>query len=223
MRVLLLFSLLLVLCGGLATVAPADQHVTLIPPGIDPVPPYTGDPRVPCDTLLRYDDGTDDDPGSGPTLGWYTGVDYQFLGVRFTPPAGGSYKVQSASWYSDFWIFPGNVDVTVTDLSNPANTTTATIAVTGGGTWEVEFTTPICIPQGGEYSVMICPQPGVFGVCGNDAGSPPAGRSKWVGTGGGCTMVNDAGTNYMIWSCVTPCGVVPDQPITWGTIKGLYR
>jgi hypothetical protein len=222
MRAFLVVSFLILLCGGLAAVASAEQHVTAIPPGIDPVPPSTDGPRVPCDMLLRYDDGSDDTPGSGPTLGYWTGVDYQFLGVRFTPPGGASYLVQSASWYSDFWVLAGQVDVTATDLSDPTNTTTATIAVNNGGTWEVEFTSPICIPAGGDYSIMICPHVGCFGVVGQDL-SGSAGRSYWSMSPGGCTLVNPTTDNYMIWSCVTPCAPVPANQTTWGTIKGLYR
>jgi hypothetical protein len=220
MRLLLAVLVVSACFGALASVAVAEQHITIAPPGVDILPPGPGD-RVPCDTQLRYDDGVDDTPGSGPTLGWYTSSNYQFLGVRFTPPADQSYKVQSASWYSDFWITAGNVDVTVTEWNNPSNTTTATIAVTGAGTWEVEFATPICIPQGGEYVVMLCPQRYAFGVVGQDL-SAPDGRNYWSATD--CGPVNaSSGDDYMLWSCVTPCGATPIETHSWGHVKSLYR
>jgi len=218
---LLLAALVVGVCfGALATVASAE-HITFLPEGIEIVPP-SDDVRVPCDTQLRYDDGTDDTPGSGPTLGWYTSSLYQFLGVRFTPAADQSYMVQSASWYSDFWVLNGNVDVEVQEWGNPTNMTSATINVTGGGTWEVEFATPICIPQGGEYVIMICPQQNVFGVVGQDL-SGSAGRSYWVANPNGCTPMNQTSDNYMIWSCVTPCGSTPVEGKSWGQVKTLYR
>jgi len=220
MRFLVGAFLVVVFCGGLVSVSEAE-HTTLIPPGMEPATPG-GDTRVPCDILIRYDDGSDDDSGSGPTLGWYSSVNYQFLGVRFTPSANASYKVQSASWFSDFWVLPGNVDVEVMEWNNPGNSTTATINVTGGGLWEVEFANPICIPQGGEYAVMLCPQAGTWGVVGQDLAAPD-GRSYWVGDPGGCSPVNPAGTDYMIWSCVTPCGGTPVETSNWGRIKSIYR
>src|SRR5512141_2035461 len=83
---LLLIALMVTACfGALASVA-AGEHITIAPNGVDIVPPGQGG-RVPCDIQLRYDDGIDDTPGSGPTLGWYAPGQYQFLGVRFTPPA----------------------------------------------------------------------------------------------------------------------------------------
>ncbi|MDM7915987.1 MAG: hypothetical protein QUU85_12095, partial [Candidatus Eisenbacteria bacterium] len=157
MKKLLIGFAVLALCSSFAALAAADApHRTPLPEGGVIVPPG-GDPRVPCDQLIRYDDGTDDSPGSGPTLGYWGGTDHQFLGVVFTAPAGGDFQVQSASWYSDFWVYPGVVNVTVYEVADPTNTTTETIDVTGGGTWEVEFTSPICVPGGTDYAVMLCP------------------------------------------------------------------
>jgi hypothetical protein len=192
-----------------------------LPPGGEIVPPSDADPRVPCDVLIRYDDGTDDTPGSGPTLGWWSSVDHQFLGVVFAGPAGYDHQVQSASWYSDFWVWGALVDVTVYEMGNPANTTTETINVTGGGTWEVEFTAPICVPAGHEYVVMVCPQPGVWGVIGEDYSAPDY-RSYW--TPSTCDPVNSlGGDDLMVWSCVTACGGVPVEEASWGEIKRIYR
>jgi hypothetical protein len=217
----LLAALMVTACfGALATVATAE-HYTVAPQGVDIVPPGPGG-RVPCDIQLRYDDGVDDTPGSGPTLGWYTSTNYQFLGVRFTPPGDQTYKVQSASWYSDFWVLPGNVDVEVSQWDDPSNTTTATINVTAGGTWEVEFASPICIPQGRDYVVMICPQQNVFGVVGQDLSGSDM-RSYWVANPNGCVPQNQTTDDYMIWSCVTPCGATPVAATTWGHVKTLYR
>jgi hypothetical protein len=220
MKFLLAALFALSFCAVLVSVS-AAEHATLIPPGVEPASPGGGG-RVPCDITIRYDDGSDDDPGSGPTLGYYSGNLHQFLGVRSTPPANTSYQVQSASWFSDFWVVPGLVDVTVYEWNNPSNSATATVNVTGAGTWEVEFTNPICVPAGSDYAVMICPQPGGgWGVVGNDLASPDN-RSFW--SDGACALVNGpVGSDYMIWSCVTPCGPVPAETMHWGQIKSLYR
>lgn len=220
MRKLVLLFLVLGF-SAIAVAASAVEPVrTDIPAGVDPAQPG-GDPRVECDREIRYDDGGDDSPGSSPTLGWYGPNAYQYLGVRFTVDASQSYRVQSASWFSDFWITPGLVDVTVTEVGNPANTATATVNVPAGGTYGVDFADPICIPAGGEYVVMLCPQPFTFGVVGEDLNSPDF-RSYWSSTT--CDPVNDGGpVDYMIWSCVTPCGPTPADIPTWGSIKSLYR
>ena len=206
---LLIGALTLAMCvGALATVVAAER-IIILPPGIESVPPGDGG-RVPCDIQLRYDDGTDDSPGHGPALGWYSTTEYQYLGIRFTPPPDRPYFVQSASWYSDFWFVPGNVDVEAQEWDNPANTTSATIYVTGAGTWEVEFANPICIPRGGDYFIMLCPQPYATGMVGDDYSDPFDQRSYFTGTPSGCFPEEDAWPNrWMIWSCVTPCGPPP--------------
>ena len=221
MKTLLVGLVVLVFFGALTSVAAADAVRATLPPGGEIVPPGDGGPRVPCDITIRYDDGSDDSPGSGPTLGYWGGTDHQFLGVVSTAPAGGNFEVQSASWYSDFWVWPGMVDVTVYEMANPTNTTTETVNVTGGGTWEVEFLTPICVPGGTDYVVMLCPQPGVWGVVGDDYAGPDN-RSYW--TPSTSDPVNNSGAvDYMIWSCVTPCGGTPTEETSWGNVKSLYR
>jgi hypothetical protein len=216
-KTLLLLSTLAFM-GALAVTARAEVRTT-IPDGVTPAVPGT-EGTVPCDILLRYDDGTDDNPGSGPTCGYYSGDLHQFLGVVSTPPGGGDYEVQSASWFSDFWVLPGVVDVTVSEMGNPANSATASITVNDGGTWEVAFETPVCIPAGSDYVVMVCPRVGCFGVVGEDL-SASANRSYW--TPGDCAPENASSSNYMIWSCVTPCGPTPVEDATWGSVKSIYR
>jgi hypothetical protein len=203
---------------GFATLAQAE-HRSNIPDGVIPaVPSGEGSP---CDILIRYDDGVDDSPGSGPTLGYFSGQSHQFLGIRSTAPAGGSFQIQSAAWFSDFWVLPGMVDVTVTEIGNPANSATGSVNVTDGGTWEVIFDSPICVPGGADYSVMVCPRVGVFGVVGEDL-SGPDGRSYW--SPDPCDLVNNVtGADYMIWSCVTECGPTPTIQATWGAVKATYR
>lgn len=208
--------------AGFAVSAQAvdQQQFTPIPDGVIPAVP-SPEGGVPCDILVRYDDGGDDSPGSGPTLGYYSGQLHQFLGIRSTAPAGGSFEIQSAGWFSDFWVLPGMVDVTVTEIGNAANTATASINVTDGGTFEVVFDTPICVPGGADYSIMICPRVGVFGVVGEDLSSPD-GRSYW--SPDPCDLVNNTTfQDYMIWSCVTACGATPTIESTWGTLKATYR
>lgn len=219
MKKALLAVAAMVLVSGVAAVAQAEVRTDL-PDGVIPAVPG-GEGDVPCDVLLRYDDGTDDTPNSGPTLGYYSGQQHQFLGVRFTAPAGATFEVQSASWFSDFWVLPGTVDVSVYEVANPSNTTSASINVTAGGTFEVAFAEPICVPGGTDYAVMICPRVGVFGVVGEDLSGPDA-RSYW--TAGDCSLLNLSTSNdYMIWSCVTPCEPTPTTESTWGAIKSNYR
>lgn len=209
----------LVLVAGLAVAASAE-HRTDIPDGVTPAVPGE-DLGLPCDIQLRYDDGSDDTQGSGPTLGWYSPSDHQYLGVRFTPPPAAAHEVQSATWFSDFWVEPGDVEVHAFQFDNPANTTSAVVNVAGGGTWGVEFSPTICIPAGKEYVVMICPTlAGGWGVIGEDT-SPSTGRSYW--TSGPCSPVNPHPSNFMLWSCVTPCTPTAVETSTWGLIKGLYR
>jgi len=227
MRTLLVVFFVCLACGAMATLASAvGEHITTLPPGIEPGDPVFS-PLVQCDVTVRYDDGGDDSPGSGPTLGWYSSTNFQYLGVRSFPTGTGSHLVQSASWFSDFWVTTGLVAVTVYELGNPSNTATETVTATapGPGTWGVDFANPICIPEGGEYVVMICPLPpgqgGGWGVVGDDSSSAYAGRSYW--SSAACQNDNSAGSNYMIWSCVTPCGATPAQTASWGNIKAIYR
>ena len=219
MKKILLLVSTIAFIGVVATTAHAEERTT-IPDGITPAVPAT-EGTVPCDVLLRYDDGTDDSPGSSPTLGYYSGTLHQFLGVVFTPPNGGDYEVQSASWFSDFWVLPGMVDVTVSEMGNPGNSATASISVGDGGTWEVAFDPPVCIPAGSDYSVMVCPRLGVFGVVGEDLSAPDS-RSYW--TPDDCAPLNlSTGNDYMIWSCVTSCGPTPVEEASWGSVKSIYR
>jgi len=227
MRTLLAAFLVCLACGAVATLASAGAHITFVPDGLQPGTPVNG-PRVACDVSVRYDDGSDDTPGSGPTLGWYSSSAHQYLGVKFTPTGSGSHRVQSAGWFSDFWVVTGLVNVTVYEEGNPSNTDTAQVTATEGffdQFWEVDFPTGICIPEGGTYVVMICPLPpgqgGGWGVVGDDYAAPDN-RSYW--TAADCSAANSAGAvDYMIWSCVTACGAVPTDGSTWGNIKSLYR
>jgi len=222
MKSLLVGFFALAFCCALGGLASADLQRTDLPPGGVIVPPSDADPRVPCDISLRYDDGSDDTPGSGPTLADFGGGSLQYLGVVFTTPAGtGDFEVQSASWYSDFWVWPGNVNVTVYEMADPTNSTTASINVTDGGTWEVELLEPICVPAGQDYVVMLCPSVGVWGVVGEDLSAPDF-RSYWTSTT--CDPVNSLGADdLMLWSCVTPCGGTPTEITSWGAIKATFR
>jgi len=203
--------------------ADPGQHVITAPPGT-PLAQPTTHATVPCDTQIRYDDGTDDTPSSGPALGWFTPTNYQYLGVRFTPPGGQSYEVQSASWFSEFWVQSGLVDVTAMEVGNPINAVTASLFVTAGGTWEVQFPNPICIPPDGSYDVMLCPQPGVYGEIGDDHAASDF--RSYVSTTTGCAPAYlwfPDELDFMLWSCVTPCGSVPAPSTTWGYVKSIYR
>ncbi len=223
MRTLVLGLAAVALLGGVPAAESAGPHMTHIPPGHVPGEQGTAG-GVPCDALLRYDDGTDDTLDYGPTLGWYSSTDYQYLGARFTVPATGSdYEVQSASFFADFWVEPGLVEIRARDFTNEDNETVESVNVTGAGTWEVEFATPICIPPGGDYYILLCPTlAGGWGVCGEDL-SAPDNRSYWS-FNGRCGPENEnTSSDLMIWSCVKICGTVSTTESTWGSIKTEYR
>jgi hypothetical protein len=221
MKKLLWVFPLLILMGGLFVTAQAE-HVTIIPEGMESAAPDPGVLPIPCDVLLRYDDGTDDTPGSGSTLGGPS-APYQYLGIIATPPADVSYEVQSAAFWSEFWVTAGVVNVEVFEVSDPTNATSAMITVNAGGTWEVEFDTPICVGPGSDFAVMLCPNPGVWGVTGEDL-SAPDGRSYWSNSTQGCFPTTQfTGQDLLIWACVTPCEPTPTEESSWGSVKSLYR
>ena len=209
--------------GVCPTLANTAQHPATAASRLDPSHPATFT-AIPCETQIRYDDGEDSFPG-GPGLGWFSDTQYQFLGVRFTPPAGEVYRVQSASWFSDFWNTPGLVDVTAMEADNPGNAVTVTVNVTDGGTWGVEFPNPICIPAGTDYFIMLCPHPGVQGEVGDDWSAPD--ERSWFSAPGffitGCVPANQWANDHMIWSCAAPCISTTTQTPTWGHLKTIYR
>lgn len=205
------------------TAAYAEQHITDIPDGVTPAVPGA-ETEVPCDIELRYDDGSDDTPGSGPTWGGPTPGDQWWIGVLFTPPADQSYEVQSVTWFSDFWVWPGNVNIRAYEVSNPSNETFGVVNVTDGGTWELEFAEPICVGPGSDYVIMGCPDVNVWGVIGQDT-SGSDNRSSQVNENAVPDCSPDAFDlgDYMMWSCVTPCGPTPVEEVTWGSIKSLHK
>lgn len=222
MQKLILGLATVALLGGVSAVAYAGPHITYIPAGQTSAQPG-GEGTVPCDIQLRYDDGSDDTLDYGPTLGWYSPTDHQYLAVRFTPPdTGTNYQVQSASFFADFWVAPGLVDIHAQEFDNANNETFGSVNVTGAGTWEVEFATPICIPAGKEYLILLCPpREGGWGVCGEDLSAPDS-RSYWSLDRCGPVNQNDS-ADLMVWSCVTECGTVSTTESTWGSIKSGYR
>jgi hypothetical protein len=206
---------------GASAVDAVGPHITQIPAGQTPAQPE-GNGGEPCDILLRYDDGTDDTVNFGPTLGWYSSTDHQNLGVRFTPPdPTKSYLIQSGTFFCDFWVEPGLVEIHAQQFDDISNQTVESVNVTGGGTWGVFFTNPICIPPGKDYLIMLCPTlEGGWGVCGEDQSNPDP-RSYW--SPDRCDAVNQYTADLMIWSCVTECGVISTDQATWGRIKTEYR
>ncbi len=204
-------------CPGTAF---ADGHYTTIPDGTERVDHVLGQ-NPPCIAPIRYDDGTDDTPLQSPTLGWWDAINHQYLSILFTPPPDQSIVVESASWFSDFWVTPGLVDVTAMESGNSANSATVTIYVCCGGTWEVQFPSPITIPAGRDYFIKLCPRPGVWGVIGDDHSAPDY-RSyssttdcspRWYWTN----------EDFMAWSCAVPSFATPVRTGTWGRLKSAYR
>ncbi len=223
MNRLLLGAIGIILTAGLATGASAADPTTLIPDGMESAPPDDGVRDVECDLEIRYDDNEDDSQGSGSTLGG-PAAPYWYLGVRYTPPADQGYLVQSAGFWSEFWVTNGNVTFRCYEISNPANETFETVFVNAAGTWEIDFTDPICVGAGSDYGIVLCPDPGVWGVTGEDTDPPYDARSYQNNTDvGDCELINVTGSDLLIWSCVTPCGGTPVEEGTWGTIKSHYR
>jgi hypothetical protein len=178
-------------------------HVTPIPEGVLPATPGGGG-GVPCDVLIRYDDGSDDQIGSGLTLGGPPGFS-QRLGIVAQAPAGGSWQVQSVGFFSEFWVTAGNVNIEVTSVSTPALTTSQPLFVDAAGDHEAALTDPICIPGGEEFSVMLCPDDGTWGVTGEDTSAPD---SRSFFSQASCTPetpIDEPPVDLMIWACVTAC------------------
>lgn len=222
MRLCWIVPLVLFLAGTVTAAFAAEPHVTIIPEDVDPAPPFDGNLQIPCDILLRYDDGMDDTPGYGYTLGGPS-PPYQYLGIIATPPGDMAYEVQSAGFWSEFWVTPGTVNITVIEISNPANTTSVGLYVNSGGVWEVAFTTPITVGPASDFAVMLCPDPGVWGVSGEDL-TNPQGRSYFSSSDDGCYPTNQFGAeNLMIWTCVTPADPTPLDWSSWGRVKSLYQ
>jgi hypothetical protein len=176
----------------------------------------------PCDIEIRYDDGVDDTPQSMPALFWLTDVLYQSLFVRFQPPEDGEYLVERAAWYSPVWSHPGWVDVMAREVGDSTNVATETVWIEGSGTHEIDFSEPICIPSGGEFLILLCPHWQTAGSIGDDA-SDSDHRSYYSLEEGVCEPEFLAEEDFMIWSCVRPCGPVPSRGTTWGSIKSQYR
>lgn len=214
MRRILLFGLALALAGPVMAQGPDTPNFGL--PEADPGMPVGQD----CDILISYNDGTDDFPSQGWTLGGPV-APYWYLGVRFTPPAG-NYLVQKTLFWSEFWVTPGNVTVRCYELDNPTNETSEVVLINAEGNYDVTFTNPICVDS--DYGIVLCPDPGVWGVLGED-NSNIQGRSYQNNTDtGGCELINiRSDAELLIDSCVTPCEPTPTEQSTWGAIKTLYR
>jgi len=199
-----ILTLSLLLAAGAAQ---ADEpHVTTIPDGVEPAPPgeAPGGNGVACDVLIRYDDGTDDTPGSGYTLGGPVPPP-QRLGIIAQAPPGGTWQIQSVGFFSEFWVIPGNVNVEVASVSMPGTVATETIYVDSAGIWETAINSPLCVGPDEEFSVMLCPDVGTWGVTGEDL-SAPDGRSYY--SSAACSpdnLLDNGNTDLMIWACVTPC------------------
>jgi hypothetical protein len=217
MRALRIFAASFVLTGVGFGLALAADPITIIPDGVESATP--GD-RGECANPIAHHDGTDDSPGSGFTLGGPS-APYWYLGVRHTPPAG-NYQVDAVQFFSEFWVTPGNVTVHVYEIDNPANAADATIFISAGGDYEVNYSAPICVDS--DFGVVFCPDPNVWGVLGEDS-SPPIDNTSYQNNtdAGGCELINIVGADLLITSCVTPCGPTPVEEATWGTVKALYR
>jgi hypothetical protein len=110
----------------------------------------------------------------------------------------------------------------VYEIDNPANAADATIFISAGGDYEVNYSAPICVDS--DFGVVFCPDPNVWGVLGEDS-SPPIDNTSYQNNtqAGGCELINIVGNDLLITSCVSVCGPTPVEEATWGTVKALYR
>lgn len=202
MRQLWTFVCLLVLAA--VPMLAATPHVTTIPPGAESVSPERLLMQEPCEVTIRYDDGTDDLPDGGSSLGGG-----QRLGIIAQAPTadpGYVWEIYGVRFYAEFWLTPGDLDIQLASISDPSNTTTETVSVTGGGTWEFEMTNPLLVGSQEEFSVMLCPLGATEGVTGEDTSSPD-GRSYWSGSGCKPDRTDfDSPRDLMIWVCARQVG-----------------
>lgn len=215
MRALRIFAVTAALVGVSTGMALAADPVTTIPDGVVPATPID---RGDCANPIAHHDGSDDTPGSGSTLGG-PAAPFWYLGVAHTPS--GPVQVDAVQFFSEFWVTAGNVTVHVYELDNPSNAADATIFISAGGNYEVTFSEPVCVDSA--FGVVFCPDPGVWGVLGEDTSSPDGTSYQNSTASGGCELINPIGADLTITSCVTECGGTPTIESTWGTVKANYR
>jgi hypothetical protein len=192
----------------------ADPTTTNIPDGVIPATPID---RGDCANPIADHDGTDDTPGSGWTLGGPV-APYQYLGVSHTPT--GTVQVDAVQFFAEFWAIGGDVTVHVYEIDDTDNAADAVININAGGNYEVTFETPICVDSA--FAVMFCPDPGVWGVLGEDTSSP-SGTSYFNTSAVGCELGGNLPDDLLVTSCVSDCGPTPTIESTWGTVKANYR
>jgi hypothetical protein len=217
----MLVAVVCLVVGGMRSHPPAIAGVMEYPyAGADRSTWQT--PGRPCDTEIRYDDGIDDTPGWAPALFWVEEDVYQALSVRFQPPEAIEYLVERAAWFSPAWYRPGWVDVIAREVGDATNMTMESVWIADGGTGEVDFSAPICIPPGAEFLILMCPRWNTAGLIGDDS-SDVDGRSYYSEEAGVCEPEFSTSEDLMIWSCVRPCGGVPAGETSWGWIKSMFR
>ncbi len=207
----------IVACPALAQ---TTLHYSPLPSGTERIGSGPG-PSAACPSIIRYDDGTDDTPTQSPTLGWWDATQHQYLFVRFAGPSTQMVEVRGAGWFSDFWVWPGMVDVTAEEVGNPGNSVTVSTFVYGAGNWEVEFPNPIIVPPLREFYIKLCTGPGVWGVVGDDHDNA---RLRSGSSLTDCAAHYTWGdTNLMIWSCAVQYVPTFVRAGTWGSLKSIYR
>ncbi len=207
----------LVACPAFAQTA---LHYTTLPGGAERIgsSPTQADA---CPSIIRYDDGTDDTPGSSPTLGWWDATQHQYLFVRFAGPSTQMVEVRGGGWFSDFWVQPGLVDVTAEEVGNPGNSVTVSTFVYGAGNWEVEFPHSIVVPPLREFYIKLCPHPGGWGVVGDDSSNPH--RRSGSSLTDCAAHYNWAAPDLMVWACAVQYVPTFVRAGTWGSLKSIYR
>lgn len=221
------FCLALLVCAGGSSGQPLSESsagdVRLLEYGnSSDSRPASGRDRIPCDVEIRYDDGTDETPGSAPALFWLDSQTYQALSVRFSTPNDVDHIVESAFWLSPAWDQAGWVDVVAYEVALQSNATQDSIWIDGPGTWGLEFSRPIIIPSGTDYMVKLCPRLGAAGLILDDS-TEPDWRSAYGLDAGLCDPNMTLDYDLAVWSCVEPVMPVPASEVTWGRLKSIYR
>lgn len=170
-------------------------HVTYGTPAGSPELPFRGD-------VCQYG-FVDTAIGYGWTL-WAT----QQLGITCASPG----SITAVGFYIEFVVVPGSLDIVIYDNGVEVSRT-AVAPVQGVNEFAVG---PVGIA--GDACIMLCPT-SFFGVSGEDYGSGPFGNTYWS-TDCHCTTPF-VDNNLTIWADTgDPVSV---EPVTWGTVRALYR
>lgn len=146
----------------------------------------------------------DDTPGSGYTLG---------LGYQLGIVCPGPITVTGVGFYVEFIVTGGQVDIVIQDNGVEVSRTTVTPAQGVN-----EFDIPD-VQVNGDACIIICPIGNYWSVLGEDYSHGPN-QSSWQSQNCTCsgTFLD---SNLTIWAHTG--GATATEPVSWGSLKMLYR